>query len=436
MEGTAYLARSMNRRNRPATTEEAKPVHAYQRVKALLKKMRFRHKDVRVLHIVGSKGKGSTGAIIASTLYRMGLSSLLFTSPHVYRVTERFRIDGKPIPMSSLNIALNWVQAHDANEELHFFEIMTVVACWLAQEACVPFLILEAGIGGRLDATRLGFSEAVIITPIELEHTAMLGDRLSLIAAEKGAVMRPDCPVFCGPQQPEVVEVLRKMALKKQALFHYLPEVSLGFAVNIAYPRSQSLWVQGLHPIIAHMPTAHPDHAQNAALALQVVEHLVPRAPLVVYNAWKRAVREPLLPGRFETVRREPLWIFDGSHTPNSVAGVVRVFLKIMKNQPCVLIFGCAADKDGLTMSESFAPFNKIFFTPPGHAQHTMDKLFAQRCTQLPQLVYCPTPSGALAQVAGLGWPTLIIGSFYLGGEIVSFLQTVGATDWVTNKNN
>lgn len=423
MEFTAYLERCLNRRhqNTPQSADE-KPVHAYQRVKALLKAMSFRHKDLRVWHIVGSKGKGSTGAILAHSLYRMGLSSVLFTSPHVYNLTERFKIDGKDVSVSAINSALRWVEEQDPLDELYFFEVMTVVACWIAKEACVQFLIMEAGIGGRLDATRLGLSEAVIITPIELEHTQMLGETLAAIAHEKAAVVRSGMPVFCAQQSPEVLGVLRQVAAKKGAPFYYLPDEVQGFFSHVGYPRTQCGWLQGSHPVLVRLPSSHPEHAMNAALALLILETMLKAKPQEVYHAWKRAVRLSLLPGRFETMWLEPLWIFDGSHTPNSVAGVLETFFSIVQSQPCTLVFGCAADKNALALSQHFGAFHKILFTAPGKQAHTMGALYEQRRTQLPQLSYHESPFVALSEAYRFGWPTLILGSFYLGQEVLSFL--------------
>ncbi|MCY1057775.1 Mur ligase family protein [Nannocystis sp. SCPEA4] len=274
---------------------------------------------VPVVHVVGTNGKGSTSAMVAHALRRRGHRVGLYTSPHLHRVGERIRIDGAALSDAAMQALVDRVLAVEGPalpRALTFFEILTVAALLAFAEAGVEVMVLETGLGGRLDATGVVPATVTLMTPIDLDHQAYLGDTIEAIAGEKAAVMRDGAPVFSAPQQPAAAAVLRAAAAEH------------GVALRFVEP-------------LARAPAGLPGEHQrvNGALALagaRVIDATVAASDL-------DGVRWPARCER--VVSGGGTVVFDAGHNPHGIAALV-TWLEGQPHPRRALVFGCLADKD------------------------------------------------------------------------------------------
>jgi len=282
--------------------------------------------SIPAVHVVGTNGKGSTAAMTAHGLTRAGLKVGLYTSPHLHRVGERVRIDGVALSDEALRGEVEAALAIEATgalpRALTFFEILTLAAMRAFAAAKVDVVVLEAGLGGRLDATRLGSFVVTLITSIGRDHMALLGPTLAAIAGEKAAVMEHGAPTFSGPQAPEVETVLRAAASKFGA--------PLRFVGALARP---PVGLVGEH------------QRWNGALALAALQRLVPGADATLLDGVR-------WPGRLERVRLGGgEVVFDVGHNVDGIAALTQHLRGIAApSGGRVIVFGCMADKEGPAM--------------------------------------------------------------------------------------
>jgi len=294
------------------------------------------------VHLVGTNGKGSTAMMLEHALRRRGWRTGLFTSPHLHRRTERIRIDGVAIDPGVLDAEIEGVLEHergvDRPRALSFFELLTLAALARFEREGLGALIVEAGLGGGRDATRIVTASAVGITSIGLDHRQVIGPNLDDIAREKAGAMAPGVPTFSAPQDPIVAEVLRAHAAEQSSPLRFVEP----------WPNPPS-GVLGDHQRI------------NAAVALAVGEVLDPGLTEADLDA-------AVLPGRLE---RRPweggtLWI-DAAHNPPGIRAVVEAIEAGHASRPSAVLFGCHADKDRRTMLDSLASLGcPIAWVPVG----------------------------------------------------------------------
>ena len=271
------------------------------------------------VHIAGSKGKGSTAAMVESILRAAGAHTLLMTSPDLHQARERIAIDGVPIEYGRFAALTGRLLAQEGTAGWSYFELMTVLG-WLAgEEAGCDWQVVEVGLGGRLDTTNTVAAKAVaVIMPIDLEHTAILGDTIPAIAAEKAGIITGPCEVVTAPMRPSALEVVQARAAEMGARLHQVPEEC---ALHVA---SQDLDGQTLDlrtPVRTYrrlkLSLLGHHQAENAAVAVRAAELA---SASVGEELPEQAVRHGLeqvrWPGRFEVIRRRPLVIVDGLHTP------------------------------------------------------------------------------------------------------------------------
>lgn len=286
-----------------------------------------------VLHVAGTNGKGSTVAMLAAMLRAHGLTVAQYTSPHLATVRERVAFDDGMISRAAFLAAADQVRAA-GGEALTFFEQITAIAMVAIAERRPDATVLEVGLGGRLDATNVVESEIAVVTGVALDHQAMLGDSLALIAAEKAGIFRRGTPAVIG-RAGEEAGVAALVAAARAA--GAAPVTVVTEEDVLAVPHG--LGLRGGH------------QRQNAATALAVMRQLVERGRLAEDPA---AVRRGLLtarhPGRFEDVARAPRVIVDGAHNPHGAAALARAIADEVADgalpEPRVLVIAVSSDKD------------------------------------------------------------------------------------------
>lgn len=312
------------------------------RVREVAERLGSPHVGPTFVQVAGTNGKGSTSAMIASILRRSGLRTGLYTSPHLHRFVERVRRDGRVLGRARLaRIATRLRAALEAPgaPAITFFEAATLIA-FDALSGC-DVVVLEVGLGGRLDATSIATPAVGVVTPISLDHEAWLGRTLREVAREKAAIVRDGAFAVVGRQPPEARRVLLARARAVGA-----PTWRLGrdFGADSAGTRAR-LWAPGLE-VEARLPLRGAHQRDNAACALAAVVALgVDVGPEQVVRGLER-VRWP---GRLEVVARRPLVLLDAAHNPGGAA-CLAAHLRARPGPRTALIFGAMDDKDAAGM--------------------------------------------------------------------------------------
>jgi len=353
-QATAWLEGLINVEKRPDWSYERfslAPIHA------LLERLGRPHHGLRVLHIAGSKGKGSTALLAEAVLCAAGRRVGTFTSPHLERWTERYRLDGREVDDARLAATVERVRPHvealrASGVELAptFFDATTAVALLLFREAGVDDVVLEVGLGGRLDSTNVVTPRVTCVTHIELEHTDRLGDTLAAIAAEKAGILESGVPAVVGALAPEAARVVAARAEEIGA-----PLVRLGreFVVRTGAPDLSGVpihIVDGPLEVAAHLPLQGAHQPANAALAVACVRRLLGDTPPLddLARAARRGLEAAFLPGRLEILRRDPLVLVDAAHTAESAQGLADVLEREGRRAHFVLSVSAGKDLDAI----------------------------------------------------------------------------------------
>ena len=322
-----------------------------ERVQLLLKRLGNPEQSFRTIHVVGTNGKGSTSAFLASILSAAGLRTALFTSPHLVSFNERFRIDGREIPQEQLDPLLNSVLAA-APEEATFFEIVTAMAALYFSEAGVDLAVMEAGMGGRSDATAALPGIMTLITPISLDHCLYLGTTLAEIATEKAAIAEADTPVLIAHQTEEVRQAITACFPRNRA---HLLWADTTFSARWNW--DGTLDYRGIHAVLKRLTPGISGRYQseNAALALAAAESLALLGISLPDTALRSGISDASWPGRMETIPGDPTLLLDGAHNPAGAAALVEA-LADYRYRKLRLVLGTMADKDVVRIVSALAP--------------------------------------------------------------------------------
>lgn len=410
------------------------------RMKALLEELGDPQKDVRCVHIAGSKGKGSTAEMTASCLAACGYATGVYTSPHLIDVRERIRIGNEPIGYAAF--ARLCQKVAEASERIErkqgaaaYFEVLTAMALLYFQEQAVDVAVIEVGLGGRLDATNLVQPEVTAITAIQLEHTQILGDTVEKIAKEKAGIFKRGVTAITFEQDGPIMEALRQEAERVGAPLEVVGktiEFSCRFEATPELGPHARVCLNTKRSSFEHLPVPlKGEHqAHNCGLALAILDILRDRG----FETPERRVAEGLAKtssaGRMELAWRSPRIIIDGAHTPDSVAALIKAVGAHVRYDSMVVVFGCAADKDTKGMLAKLATgADKIIFTrAAGNARaadpRELQRRFAEISPKMSQVARGFEDALKLAKGAvAKGDLILVTGSFYLVGEAKKHLH-------------
>lgn len=314
-----------------------------------------------IIHVAGTKGKGSTCAFIESVARQAGLRTGMFTTPHLHSVRERIQIDGRPIAgetwaaaMERCARAVSLVEAeHEYLGKVTAFELNTALALLVFGNALIDLGIVEVGLGGRLDATNVVSPQVSVITPVSFDHQAILGDTLDLIAAEKAGIIKPDTPVVVAVQEPEAgLEIASWAEALNAPLYRAGTNWKTSFAggrVTLSGPWGEipnvRLGLRGRH------------QAGNAGTALMAL-HLLNPALIADTATAAGGLRDVHWPGRYELVQPSPAVIVDGAHNGASAGVLADALLDDYPDHDFVIIFGTYTDKDLASMLTELEPLS------------------------------------------------------------------------------
>ncbi|MDR0315657.1 MAG: bifunctional folylpolyglutamate synthase/dihydrofolate synthase [Treponema sp.] len=421
------------------------------------------------IHIAGSKGKGSVTGMMSAILEADGHRVARYMSPHVSDFRERIsRGDSffdeaiycvaaeelREVAESKVPAAKNSLfdPASEDGEAPTFFELLTLYFFLCARHGNCDVMVVETGMGGRLDSTNVVDPLVSVITFIELEHTAFLGKTIPAVAGEKAGIIKPGKPLVLAKQSAQALEVFRTKAHEKNSPLIYFPDIAELSKVNVHSKgtdftltfRTGSGLEPGSEPLLFSAPLVDLSipipgliQAENAGLAISALKTAFPR---IGEASIRRGLRQFHIPARFETIAADPPFVVDGAHTPQSAALCIETFCSLY-GEGSILIFGCAADKDSRAMAEIALPhFSKIIITTPGNFK-TSDpaKVYEAFAAVLAAqgersgqdtIVFIKDTGEAIRQALdmarGQNLPLLGAGSFYLAAEIKSFFQNIG----------
>jgi dihydrofolate synthase / folylpolyglutamate synthase len=317
-----------------------------------------------VIHIAGTNGKTSTARMIDALLRALELRTGRYTSPHLESITERISLDGEPISPEAFVETYDQVAPFfdlvDARSDvrLSFFEAMTGMGFAAFAEAPVDVAVVEVGMGGRLDATNIVPAPVAVITPIDLDHTAHLGDTIAAIAAEKAGIIKPEQTVIMALQSADAAEVLIRKASEVGATIaregREFGVISRENAVG-----GQLISLQGLHGRYdgIFLPLFGRYQASNAACALAAVEAFAGQSGAFDAELVAAAFAGVRSPGRLEVVRTSPTIIIDATHNPAGARATVEALAESFAFRRLVGVVAALADKDVRGMLEVFEPF-------------------------------------------------------------------------------
>jgi len=324
-----------------------------RRIQMLLDRLGHPQKAARSIHIAGTKGKGSTAAMIASILTQAGYRTGLYTSPHLLSITERIQIGGRAIAegdfaglVEMMKPEVEAVNASGGLGELTTFELLTTLAFAYFREREVDYQVLETGLGGRLDATNVVQPEVCAITSISFDHTDVLGDTLAQIATEKAGIIKSGSMVVGAPQSPGAMEVIERICRERGVGL-----VKVGS--DVTWQRKdfsaggQSFELSGLRgKYTLNIPLAGEHQLENAATAVAVVEALAERGAEVSPGSIAAGLERVHWPGRLQILKREPWFVVDGAHNDDSARRLVKALKQYFNFDRAFLIFGASSDKN------------------------------------------------------------------------------------------
>ena len=335
------------------------PKYDLDRMRELAERLGRPQDTAPVLHVAGTKGKGSVAAMASSILHAAGLRVGLFTSPHLHTFRERVRIDGEPSTEAQFASALGRVWTHveaigapSTGARPTTFEALTAMAFDLFRTEAVDAQVIEVGLGGRLDATNIVEARVAVIAPVSLDHTAILGDTVAEVAAEKAGIVKSRSPVVAGPQPPEALEVIARAAAAAGA-----PLVRVGHEVTVEVREhdlsGQRVRIETAAGVYdAWLPLLGAHQAENAAVAVAAVEAIGLGIRPEAYVQGLAGVRWD---GRFQLLRSAPYVVVDGAHNPFSVSRLCETVRDYVAPERTVVLFGCSGDKDLDAMASELA---------------------------------------------------------------------------------
>ncbi len=400
-------------------------------------------KTAPVIHIAGSKGKGSVCCMIASILQEEGLNTAKYMSPHILDYRERITLNGNYFDENIyLDAAYELAEIveqlmsgekrfDDFNpnadgEEPTFFELLTLYFFLCARKAKTDVMVLETGMGGRLDATNIADPLISVITVIELEHQEYLGNTIQEIASEKAGIIKKNRPLVTAFQDEEALNVIKNTAKERDAPFFYLPELIAikNITVDADAARFNLVDKTDGSTIKISIPIPGKVYAENAALAYLAVKKAFPS---IGNESIIKGIAGIKMTGRFERLRENPLLIIDGAHTKKSIDLCCGTFTELYGKNG-ILIFGCAEGKDVSSMAKTLAAcFKIIIITRPGTFKKSDPEQIYETFVPLskddvPNIILIKETAEAVRYALHLAkekkLPILGTGSFYLAAEI------------------
>ena len=407
-------------------------IYKLERMEQALALLGNPHLALRAVHIAGTKGKGSTAAMLDACLRAAGYRCGLYTKPHLVNITERTRIDGYEMPAALMLEYIERLRSiyERAELALTFFEFTVAMMFLYFAEACVDIAVIETGLGGRLDSTNVVRPLLSVITPIGFDHMDRLGYTIAAIAAEKGGIIKPGIPVIIGAREPDARRTLTAIAAERGSAAVMMDRE---FTYRSHTPAHRFDYDGlGLKLENVELGLAGPFQHENAAIALAALEGLRGQGWQIFEEPIRSGLRDMVWPGRFDIVSRRPLVILDCAHNELSIEALLdTIRLELGPEVRPKLVFGCLQDKQWGRMAEMLAPRIESVILTQAKPKRPLspEKLLPIFARRVPARVV-REPFAAIGEVMAQAGPddvVLVTGSVYLVGEVYPwFLHRTG----------
>jgi dihydrofolate synthase/folylpolyglutamate synthase len=411
------------------------------RVRRIVAHMGDPHAGMKMAHIAGTKGKGSTATVLADILSAHGLRTGLFTSPHLVDLRERIVIDGEMAPKPAMLALVNRLAPYVERERLRdkldsptFFEILTALGFAYFKDERVDCAVIEVGLGGRLDSTNVITPLVSVITTVDFDHTDKLGNTLAQIAGEKAGIIKPGVPVVVSPQRDEAMGVIAARAREVGA-----PLIALG--VDAGAPScagikpAKEIGRRGVRFSMRGTRGRYVDlflgllgehQAVNAAVAIVAAEIMAEKGLFALKeDALRGALASARVPGRVEVISEKPVTVLDSAHNPVSARALRKTLEEYFTWRRLVLLIGMVKDKDIAGFLREIAPMAGVAVTTQVDNPRAADADSLRQAVKevgfAGEVEAIPDPVAALRRAQALTGPQdllCITGSFYLAGKM------------------
>ena len=396
---------------------QAVPRPGLDRIQDLLSRLGDPQERLRCVHVAGTNGKGSVCMFLDAILRKAGLRVGRYLSPNLKKVNERISVNGEPISDEALSALLSKLEplAEETEQATGIpptpFEIWTAAALAHFADVGCDIVVLEVGMGGLLDATNVISScAAAVITRLDLDHTAFLGNTLGEVAKNKCGIMKPSCPVITLPQEEEAMDVIRACAEEKKCPLSIAATPPLGEFSGI-----YEYYCDGkMPPVLLSLGGAH--QLENAALAVEAAKALG-----IGEKAILAGLSSASHPARLELLSQDPMILFDGGHNPNGIAALVKSLSRYFPEEEETVVFACMQDKDFLPALRLLVNGRRRFvFTTVQNNPRAMgaEALCGAAAEGGILGAWRETLTDAIALATSYGKPVLICGSLYLYGDL------------------
>lgn len=416
----------------------ARTVYRLDRVRAILAAQGDPQRAWPAVHVGGTNGKGSTCAMIASILRASGYRTGLYSSPHMHTVRERIQVDGRPIAEREVEA---WLERRRellaAHEGVTTFEVLTALAFEHFARREVDVAVVEVGLGGRLDTTRVVEPAVTVLTSIGLDHREVLGDTLRQIASDKVGILRPGVPAIAAPQEPEALAVIEAECERLGVPLALVGREAACEVVELD-PHGQRLAIAVAGTAAGHAPARYdvrtvllgPHQRVNATAAVAAADALRRAGWRIDRGSVARGMGAARWPGRFEILAAPgspsegAAFVVDGAHNPHAVAALVATLAEVFPDRRrTILIVGIGGEKDRGAMLASLLPHaDRILTARADHPKAIPAEALAGEIRAAGREADpCASPASALAAAraeAGPGDVVLATGSIFLAADV------------------
>ncbi|MBO5269294.1 MAG: bifunctional folylpolyglutamate synthase/dihydrofolate synthase [Clostridia bacterium] len=407
-----------------------------ERIRALCEKLGNPQNKIRFIHVAGTNGKGSVCAMLSSILTAAGYKTGLYTSPYIKTFNERMAINGEPISDEELVELTEMIRPiADAMEDKPTeFELITAIAFAYFAKNCCDLVVLECGLGGRLDSTNIIDTPVLsLITGVAFDHTAILGNTIEAIAEEKAGIIKHGCPVLFGnnSHEHEALGVMRRVASKQNAPLAVTDESLL---TNIRLSVDGTLFDFGEEKdyCLSLLGSYQP---YNAATVLTAVRSLRFSGYEIPESAVRTGLKQVRWPARFERLSDDPVVIYDGGHNPQGIAAAKKSIETYFGDRKILLLTGLMGDKDYSAMVRSLAPLTEQVFTVTPDNPRSLpaeDLANVYRTAGASATAYATVQSAvdaAMREAKKRNIPLFILGSLYLYCEVYPCVEAFSSSN-------
>jgi len=387
---------------------------------------------LKIIHIAGSKGKGSTASMIAAILQKAGYRIGLYTSPHLISHCERIKINEKDISELELSNLVEEarpiIERFKEKSSLTYFEIFTILAFMYFEKNKVDFAVIETGLGGRLDATNIVAKPLVsVITPVSLDHTHILGDTISQITTEKAEIIKKNSICVSSMQERNAFAIIKEKCQKENTELFTVGR-DLCFEVTETGLHNDKFRVYGMGCVFENLQTnlAGSHQVINSACAIASVLVLKKHGVHINPESIEKGLNEVKCPARIEIVRNNPLVVLDVSHNKISAEYLISTLKKTKKHQNIIFIIGICKDKNAHAILSTIVPEAKYAFFTQANTPRALSP------EKLKEIALCIDPHKEYftynnveeaykkaRKIAGINDTIVVTGSFYVAGDFL-----------------